>query len=187
MVGRGVPFTCTTEELLYPVPLTVSVKLLPKAKTGFGEMLEMVGTGLLTAKLSVSETPPPGPGLATLIESSLAVARSEAGMAAVNRVPLTNVVGRVAPFTRTTEVLTKLLPVSVSVNPPLPAMTLVGDMLVSAGTGLLIVNVSAELLPPVGLFTVMESCPAVATSAAVSDAVNCVPLTNVVVRFAPLT
>ena len=79
-------------------------------------------------------------------------------MDAVNCVALTNAVARLAPFTSTTELGMKLLPVRVSVNPELPAETLEGEMLESEGTGLLTVRVTAEEVPPpgVGLVTVMD-------------------------------
>ena len=79
-----------------------------------------------------------------------------------------------APLTLTIEPGTKLLPVRVSVNPALPAVVLAGDMLASAGTGLLTVKVRAALVPPPepALLTVIASDPAVARSLAASDAVN---------------
>src|SRR5207253_156000 len=104
-------------------------------------------------------------------------------------VALTTWVARPAPFSRTTELETKLLPVRVSVNPGLPAETLEGEMLESEGTGLLTVRVTAEEVPPpgAGLETVMDRlAPAVKSDAGI-DAVNSVALTNVVARPAPLT
>jgi hypothetical protein len=79
-------------------------------------------------------------------------------MDAVNCVALRNVVARLAPFTCTTESGMKLLPVSVSVNPGLPAETLEGEILESEGSGLLTVRVTGEEVPPpgVGLETVMD-------------------------------
>ena len=82
-------------------------------------------------------------------------------MDAVNCVALTNAVARLAPFTSTTELGMKLLPVRVSVNPGLPAETLEGEMLESEGTGLftvLTVRVTAAEVPPpgVGLETLMD-------------------------------
>ena len=81
---------------------------------------------------------------------------------------LTNVVVRLPPFQRTTDELLKFVPVAVSVNAALPATTLVGEIELSVGAGLLIVNVEAPEVPPpgVGLKTVIEAVPAVAMSAA---------------------
>jgi hypothetical protein len=60
-------------------------------------------------------------------------------------------------------------------------------MLAREGPGLLTVKVKAPLVPPPGVFTVMDNVPAAARSAALRIALNCVPLTNVVVRLAPFT
>ncbi len=70
-----------------------------------------------------------------------AVAMSVAGIAAVSCVEETNVVVRFAPFQRTTEALTKLLPFTVNVKAAPPAVAEVGLMPVVAGTGLLTVKV----------------------------------------------
>ena len=70
---------------------------------------------------------------------------------------LTNVVVRADPFTCTCDPLTKLLPLTVSVNPAPPAVTLVGEMLDIEGTGLL---------------TVIETLPAAAMSLAEIAAVS---------------
>jgi hypothetical protein len=85
--------------------------------------------------------------------------------------------------------LRKLVPFTVSVNAAPPAVTEVGLRLVIVGTGLvaMIVKESALDVPPpgVGLTTVTLAVPAEAMSAAVVAAVNCVLLTNVVVRLDP--
>lgn len=97
----------------------------------------------------------------------------------------------------------KLVPVSVSVNAAPPAPVVGGAIEVSVGTGFgaVIVNVSAfDVIPvgvpsgcarlgwlktTVGVNTVTEAVPAVAISAAVIAAVNCVALTKVVIRTPP--
>ena len=83
---------------------------------------------------------------------------------------LTKVVVRSAPFQRTTDELLKFAPVAVSVNAALPATALLGEIELSVGAGLLIVNVEAPEVPPpgVGLKTVTGDVPAVAMSAAVT-------------------
>ena len=76
-----------------------------------------------------------------------------AGIAAVTCPAFTNVVVRAAPFQRTWEVPTKLLPFTVSVKAAPPAGVLVGASDVSAGTGFagaLMVNVKAVGGPPAG-------------------------------------
>lgn len=57
-------------------------------------------------------------------------------MEAVSCPAFTNVVVRLLPFHCTTEVLTKLLPFTVNVNAPEPALTVFGDTVVITGTGL---------------------------------------------------
>jgi len=97
----------------------------------------------------------------------------------------------------------KPLPVSVIVNPGEPALMLLGDIEVRFGCGFdaLIVNISVfenvpagapcvriPLAPPPagnGLNTTTDALPTLAMSAAVIAAVNCVALTNVVVRLLP--
>ena len=87
---------------------------------------------------------------------------------------LTNVVVRADPFTCTSDPLTKLLPLTVSVKPALPAVTFVGEMLDIEGTGLLTVSVAADEVPPPGaaLLTVMERLPPEAMSLAEIVAVS---------------
>ena len=80
----------------------------------------------------------------------------------------TKVVGRSLPFQRTTELLTKFVPVMVRVNPPLPVTTVAGLMLLIVGNGFVMVKVAVLDVPPpgAGLKTVTFAVPAVATSLA---------------------
>ena len=158
--------------------------------------------------MNVSEfdVPPPGVGFTTVIAAVPELAMSAAVIAAVNEVALTNVVVRGLPFHCAVDPFMKLVPVSVSVNAAPPAPVNVGEIEVSVGTGFgaVIVNVSAfdvvpvgnpcgrmlvGFAPPprftVGVNTCTEAAPAVAISAAVIAAVNCVELTKVVVRLLP--
>ena len=81
------------------------------------------------------------------------------------------------------ELFRKLDPLAVNVNAAAPAVTLVGEMEVSVGIGLLpaefMVNVNAFDVPPpgAGLTTVTEAVPAVVTSAALTVADSCRLLT----------
>lgn len=129
-----------------------------------GEMLEMDGTGLLTVKESAADVPPPGAGVKTVMESVPAEAMSDAEMNVVNWVELTKVVDRLAPLTFTTEAETKLLPVKVNVKPLLPAMTLEGEMLESAGAGLFTASDKAPEVEPSGFTISMVRVPADAMS-----------------------
>jgi len=93
------------------------------------------------------------------------------------------------PLIRTVAPLTKLVPFTVSVKAPEPTMAVEGCRDVSVGVGLLMVRVSALDVPPpgVGLVTVIAAVPVDVISVARIAAVNCVALTNVVVRAVPLT
>ena len=79
--------------------------------------------------------------------------------------------------------------VILSVNPAPPTVAVAGTIAVSAGDeAALIVNDTEPDVPPpgAGFVTVTGAVPAVAISAAVIAAVNCVAFTNVVVLAAPL-
>ena len=141
------------------------------------------------ASVTAPEVPPPGVGLNTVAEAVPDAEMAPAVTDAVNCVALPNVVARAVPLSFTTEVLIKLVPVTVS-ETAAPAETVEGCNPVSAGIGLpaaLIVNVSAPDVPPpgVGLNTVTEAVPAVAMSLAGTAAVNCVAVPGVVTNAAP--
>ena len=99
---------------------------------------------------------------------------------------LTKVVVRAAPFQVTTELETKPLPLTVTVEPPLMVVTVLAEIPEICGAGLLIVNVAALEVPPPGAGFTTTTCavPALAKSAAVTATCNWVELTNVVVRLA---
>src|SRR4029077_14774181 len=77
------------------------------------------------------------------------------------------------------------LPVTVSTNPILLVVTVLGDMPVICGNGLSIVNVAAPEVPPPGPEFAMVICAKLPTakSAAVNVMCNSVELTNVVGRL----
>jgi len=80
------------------------------------------------------DVPPPGGGLNTVTCAVPTSRMSVAGIAALTSVGDTYVVGRSAPFQRTTDVVTNLVPVTVSVNPSPPRLADGGLMLVIVGT-----------------------------------------------------
>src|SRR5262245_23373953 len=88
-----------------------------------------------TMKVSGVETPPPGAGVNTVTVAEPGTARSLAPIDACNCVALTKVVGRLAPFQRTTELARNLLPLTVSVRAETPDMIDVGDSVVTSGVG----------------------------------------------------
>lgn len=94
-------------------------------------------------------------------------------------------------FRRTTEEETKPVPVTVSANAGPPEVTGLGLNAVISGFGfggVVIVKIAAFDVPPPGgaVKTVILALPAVAISAVVTCAVNCVLLTNVVGSELPL-
>src|SRR6266571_7832549 len=99
--------------------------------------------------VAAAEVPPPGAGLTTVTLAMPAAAMSVAGIAAVSCVAETNVVARAAPFQFTVEVLTKLLPLTVSTAAGPPADAPDGLMLPRTGTRLFTVVLAAALLFPV--------------------------------------
>src|SRR6266850_1860645 len=142
-----------------------------------GLRLEMVGTGLMIVRVCGLDVPPPGAELTTVTCGVPATATSAGGIVAVSCVAETYVVGRAAPFQRTTEPATKFVPVTVRVNPEAPAWTRFGLSPVVAGTGLLgalIVKVCGFDVPPpgAGLNAVTCAVPTVARSVAEITAVS---------------
>src|SRR5207302_10332826 len=122
--SRSVPFQRTTEPATKFVPVTVSVNCGPPATASAGVSAVVAGTGLLAAvivKVCGLDVPPPGAGLKTVTGAVPAVAMSAAEITAVSCVAEAYVVVRLAPFHRTTEAVTKFVPVTVSVNCGPPA------------------------------------------------------------------
>jgi hypothetical protein len=186
VVVRALPLKRTTESLLRFtkfVPLTVKVKLGPPAMTLVGERVVIVGTGTgETVKLTAFDVPPPGAGVFTVMGKFPAAAISETRICAVNLVALTNAVVRAVPLNRTTELFLKFVPLTVNVNASSPPVLLVGDSVVTVGTGLFTAKLSAgvDVPPPgVGFVTVTRIVLAAAISEAAIEAVSCPELTMV--------
>jgi hypothetical protein len=156
VVVRAIPLKLTVDPLMKFVPFTVRVKAVPPAVALLGEIVVTLGIGLLTVKVTALEVPPPGVGLVTVTLKVPAVAMSEARIAAVSCVALTKVVVRVFPLNLTVELLTKFVPFTVKVNAVPPAFALTGERVVTVGTGLFTVKLTALDVPPpgVGLVTV---------------------------------
>jgi len=133
-------------------------------------------------------------------------AMSVARIAAVNSVADTNVVGRIAPLTRTTEALVKFVPVAVSAKSPPPIATLAGAILVSVGasggdcTSLAGLDVLGAVILRLALFDIhtplvqdawfatwTTTAPWVTTSVASSAILTCVVESTITVRAWPPT
>jgi len=186
VVGRALPLKRTTESLVRFtkfVPVTDKVKLGPPAVALLGERPVIVGAGTgETTKLTAFEDPPPGKGLKTVIGRFPFAVMSDARICAVTLIALTNVVVRALPLRRATELLLKFVPLTVNVNAVSPAILLVGDNVVTVGTGLFTAKISAgvDAPPPgVGFVTVTEIVLAVVISDAAIEVVNCPELMKV--------
>ena len=188
-MARFEPFHCTVELGINPEPVAVSVKLPLPAPSVDGEMPVKAGVGLLvTVKVSPPDIPPAGGGLTTVTVAAPAVPRSALVIAAVSCEELEKVVVRAEPFQSTTDVGVKPLPFTVSVKFEPPSGSVFGEMLVSDGTGLLIVKLKAgEDKPPpgAGTYTCTDAVPPLAISVAVICVVICVELSTVLVREPP--
>ena len=190
VVARALPFHWTTEVLTNPLPFTVIVNPAVPALTVLGVIDVATGCGLFTVNVTAFDAPPRGAGFVTVTEGVPAVATSPAKIAAVTCVALMNVVVRAAPPKFTTDVLRKLVPFTVNVNAPEPAITFVGKSVVTVGTGFgaaLILKFTEFDVPPpgVGLVTVIAGVPILMTSVDKMAAVSCVALTKEVVRGLP--
>ena len=95
VVGRSTPLKRTVAPDTKPLPSTVSVKAGPLAAALLGVRVVMTGAGP-TVKILVPEML--RFGVRTATPTDIGVATSSAGMAAVNRVALTKVVGLASPF-----------------------------------------------------------------------------------------
>jgi hypothetical protein len=141
VVVLAAPLNFTTEPETNPVPFTVNVKAAPPAVALVGESDVIVGAGLFTANGELPVVPPPGAGFVTVTGKEPMAAMSGAVIAAVSCVALTKVVVLAAPLKLTTELDTKPVPFTVSVNAAPPKVALVGEIVVIDGAGLSMVNV----------------------------------------------
>src|SRR5882672_8107419 len=189
VVARAVPLTRTTEVVEKLCPLAVSTTLPLPAATVAGLIPVSTGAGPFTVSVWLPDVPPPGAGVNTVMLSVPACARSLASTVAVSDVLLPYVVARAVPFTCTTELAAKPLPVAVSTTLPLPAATVAGVMDVSTGADAVTVSVWGPDVPPpgAGVNTVIVSVPLWAKSLASTVAVSDVALPYVVARAVPFT
>src|SRR5881227_1485368 len=133
-----------------PLPLTVSVAPPSMVVTEVGERLVICGAGLLMVNVPAFELPPPGAGLFTTICPEPPSARSAAVRATCNCVELANVVTRSLWFHCAFEVGTKPVPVTVTLRPARPAVTVFCESEEITGAGLFTGNAAAVEVPPPG-------------------------------------
>ena len=163
VVVRGEPFHCTTDVETKFVPVAVSVNAAPPAILVFGAIDVSVGARLSMVNVRALDVPPPGDGFFTVTLAVPALAIKVAPTVALIMVLLTKatpVIPVLEPFHSTVEVETKFVPFTVSVNAAPPSVPLGGFSDVAVGTGLLIVNVKPDDVPPPGpgVITVTRGC-----------------------------
>jgi hypothetical protein len=147
-----------------PAGCTVIVEVpVANVPAAAGVVVIVIGLGLtvivnvpvfaLTVKLTELEDPPPGLGFVTNTIGVPAAAMALAGMETMICVAVTEVGTSPALVPKVTfELLMKFVPLIVSVNAAPPAVALVGEIVVTVGTGLLVAPVmvkatAAEALP----------------------------------------
>lgn len=162
----SVPFNLTTLPLTKFDPVTVIWNEAAPVEAELGERVVRLGAGFETVKLLDPDKPPPGLGLKTVTAEVPPAAMSEALIRAVTCELLTKVVVRSEPFHLTTQPLTKLVPLTVSVKPAAPAVAEDGERPETVGTGLLTEKFCELLIPPpgAGLETLTGNCPELARS-----------------------
>src|SRR6185295_14736074 len=112
------------------------LKPVPPAAAVAGESDVSSGTpGTVMKKSASFDVPPPGGAVKTVILAVPTAARSLAGMVASRTVLLRKLVGRSAPFQRTTDAGTNFVPVTVKVKAAPPAAALAGASVLTTGTG----------------------------------------------------
>src|SRR5438477_12652994 len=113
----------TTASAGLPGPLVaVIVTRLP----GTALVALTASVGPVTASVAEHDVPPPGDGVTTVIACVPPDTRSVGSSSAANDVAETNVVVRDVPSTCTTDVPTKFVPVTLSVNAGPPEAIVVG-------------------------------------------------------------
>ena len=176
VVVSAVLFQWTTAPERKPVPFTVRMKAGPLAVAAMG-LREVITGSAATVKLAAPEVTPFS---TTVTDAVPGVAMRLAVTWAVNCVEFTKVVLSDVPFQSTTAPETKPMPFTVKVKATPPAAAVLGLREVMAGPGAMVKVTPLEATPFSATVTVAE--PAVVTRLAGTWAVNCVALTNVVVR-----
>src|SRR4051794_23250621 len=175
-----------TDDVLKPVPLTVSVKPEPPTVTVDGVM-ELI-TGGMMAIVSGTAVDSAKPGVSTVTTICRAEVRSLANTGTVSLLMPTNVVLRGEPSNETIDWSVKPLPLSVSVNgAPLTGAVLgLSDVTTGPPDASLTLKIAGPEVEPLMCFTVIGNWPTAATSAACSEIATCVELMNDICRCEPL-
>ena len=135
VVGRAVPFSCTTEFAWKFNPVALTVTASTPATAVVGDTLLRVGVGAGTVIDWGFEVPPPGAGLTAVMVRLPGDAKYDPGTVALTVVASLYVVARLVPLTCTAVAAVKPVPITVTTVLPLPGFTVAGERLVMAGTG----------------------------------------------------
>ena len=164
VVVRALPSNDTWLPGTKLLPFTTSGCAGEPTSTLAGEIDVRTGVGFSIESGCEPDVPPPGAAFVTSME---AIPVETGVVTAVSCDELTNVVASGAPPSRTTLVMTKLDPVTVSVEGT-PTRMVDGERLPIEGTGFWTVSVTLVEVPPpgIGLSSVIAWVPAVAMSAA---------------------
>jgi hypothetical protein len=133
----------------------VRVKAGPPAVALLGEIELIAGTGSLMVKVTAFDVPPPGGSFTTVTEAVPAVLIYPPVILTMPCVLLTKLAAKIKLFQCTFEPGepdpgTKFDPLTVSQKVVPPAVALLGEIELIAGTGLLMVNVLGADVPPPG-------------------------------------
>ena len=153
----------TVAPLTKPEPFTVKVDAMFAPVSGLGDTLVMMGVPPLMVNVAPEEVPPPGLGVNTVTVADPDEAMSLAGMVAEMAVvrPLLTVcdVDKLVPFHCTTELWSKVMPLTVRVNANPPAVALGGDNDVITGKGACTAKLNVEDVTLPGLMTCAVQVP----------------------------
>ena len=133
-------FQAQAVDVVNVMPLTPPAALNERPVDG--KSYEQVATGS-TREL---DSPPPGPGVNTVMLAPTGAARSSAGITADSLTRLVMVVARSEPFQRSTEAALKFVPVTVKVIPLLPTAATEGSSRARLGMGRVAVMVNVKLV-----------------------------------------
>ena len=127
-------------------------------------------------KVAGAVSPPPGPGVSTVMAADPAAPRLAVGTDVVSCVLSINVVAKSTPFHRMTEPEMKLEPCAARSCVALPTSALVGVIEPRAGIAFRITHVCESLVPPPGrgFVTEMDAVRADPSSLAGTVAISCV-------------
>ena len=164
--------------------------LQARSYTGSSSVLRSrvaAGATARTCTVCGAVVPPPGAGLNTVSCAAPGVATSAAAMLTASRDALRRVVGRSAPFQRTTALVANPLPYTIRVKPEPPAAAPYEERSVAAGTGFITVSGDAFEVPPpgAGFTTARLSVPAAVRSFAARVTRSCPPDSSTVGRAEP--